>query len=171
MVITCKVICILFQVILLLVIEYSVELYGFDNCYLVKSVFLLRLSGLKCGCVCIYLRVGFWSMELYLLLEAFFREVNYVIRIYCTEYSFFSLKIINPKNIDKSILEILDQNRINIEVILLYFSTNQLKIQNKNILENSAQKLINLGSKINKYMNLIGQEMSVHLNFRTHNKT
>ena len=56
---------------------------------------------------------------------------------------FFSLKIINPQNIDKSILEILDQNRINIEVILLYFLTNQLKTQNKNILENLAQKLIN----------------------------
>ena len=56
---------------------------------------------------------------------------------------FFSLKISNPKNIDKSILEISDQNRINIEVTLLYFSTNQLKTQNKNILENSAQKLIN----------------------------
>ena len=49
----------------------------------------------------------------------------------------------NPKNIDKNILENSDQNRINIEVLLLYFSTNQLKTQNKNILENSAQKLIN----------------------------
>ena len=69
------------------------------------------------------------------------------------EYTFFSLKIINPQNIDKNILEISDQNRINIEVTLLYFSTNQLKTQNKNILEISAQKLINkeyLGSKINK---------------------
>ena len=28
------------------------------------------------------------------------------------EYTFFSLKIINPKNIDKNILEILDQNLI-----------------------------------------------------------
>ena len=60
------------------------------------------------------------------------------------EYTFvFSLKIINPQNIDENILENLDQNRINIEVTLLYFSTNQLKTQNKNILENSAQKLIN----------------------------
>ena len=42
-----------------------------------------------------------------------------------------------------NILEISDQNRIHIEVTLLYFSTNQLKTQNKNILENSAQKLIN----------------------------
>ena len=58
-------------------------------------------------------------------------------------YIFFSLKIINPKIVDKNILEIFDQNRINIEVTLLYFSTNQLKKQNKNILENSAQKLIN----------------------------
>ena len=49
------------------------------------------------------------------------------------EYTFFSLKIINPKNIDKNILEISDQNHINIEVTLLYFSTNQLKTQNKNI--------------------------------------
>ena len=39
---------------------------------------------------------------------------------------FFSLKIIN-KNIHKNILEILDKNRINIEVTFLYFSTNQLK--------------------------------------------
>ena len=72
---------------------------------------------------------------------------------YIIEYIFFSLKIINHKNIDKNILEISDQNRINIEITLLYFSTNQLKTQNKNILENSAQKLINriyLGSKINK---------------------
>ena len=58
------------------------------------------------------------------------------------EYTFFSLKIINPQNIDKNILEISDQNRINIEVILLDFSTNQLKTQNKNIPENSAQKRI-----------------------------
>ena len=56
---------------------------------------------------------------------------------------FFSLKIINSKNIDKNILENSDQNRINIEVTLLYFSTNLLKIQNKNILENLVQKLIN----------------------------
>ena len=54
----------------------------------------------------------------------------------------FSLRIINSKNINKNILEISDQNRINIKVTLLYFSTNQLKTQNKNILENSAQKLI-----------------------------
>ena len=44
---------------------------------------------------------------------------------------------------DKNILEISDQNHINIEVTLFYFSNNQLKIQNKNILENLAQKLIN----------------------------
>ena len=44
---------------------------------------------------------------------------------------------------NKNILEISDQNCINIEVTLLYFSTNQLKTQNKNILENSARKLIN----------------------------
>ena len=59
------------------------------------------------------------------------------------EYIFFSLKIINPKNTDKNILEISGQNRINIEVTFLYFSTNQLETQNKNIQENSAQKLIN----------------------------
>ena len=58
------------------------------------------------------------------------------------EYIFFSLKIINPKNIDKNILEISDQNCIKTEVTLLYFSTNQLKTRNKNILGNSAQKLI-----------------------------
>ena len=66
---------------------------------------------------------------------------------------FSSLKIINPKNIHKNILEILDLNRINIKVTFLYFSTSQLKTQNKNFLENSAQKLINrkfLGSKTNK---------------------
>ena len=57
---------------------------------------------------------------------------------------FFSLKIIKPKNIDKNIQEILDENHINIRVTLLYFSTNQLKTQNKNILENPAQKLINI---------------------------
>ena len=55
----------------------------------------------------------------------------------------FCLKIINPENIDKNILEISDQNRIKIEVTLLYFSTNQLNTQNRNIRENSAQKLIN----------------------------
>ena len=33
------------------------------------------------------------------------------------ENTYFSLKIINPKNIHKNILEISDQNRINIEVI------------------------------------------------------
>ena len=80
------------------------------------------------------------------------------------EYTFFSLKIIN-KNIHKNILEILDQNRISIEVTFLYFSTNQLETQNKNILSRMFffcsllnknipdQKLINrkyLGSKINK---------------------
>ena len=59
------------------------------------------------------------------------------------EYTFPSLEIINSTNIDKNILWISDQIRINIEVTLLYFSTNQLKTQNKNILENSAQKLIN----------------------------
>ena len=39
---------------------------------------------------------------------------------------------------NKNILEISDQNRINTKVTLLYFSTNQLKTQNKNIPENSA---------------------------------
>ena len=58
------------------------------------------------------------------------------------EYTFFSLKIIN-KNLHKNILKILDQNRISIEVTFLYFSTNQLKTENKNILENPDQKLIN----------------------------
>ena len=46
----------------------------------------------------------------------------------------------------------LDQNRIRIEIIFLYFSTNQLETY-KNILENLDQKLINrkfLGSKTNK---------------------
>ena len=41
-----------------------------------------------------------------------------------------------------NILGISDQNRINIEVTLLYFLTYQLKTQNKKILEDSAQKLI-----------------------------
>ena len=41
-----------------------------------------------------------------------------------------------------NILKTSDQNCINIEIILLYFSTNQLKTQNKNILENPTQKLI-----------------------------
>ena len=40
------------------------------------------------------------------------------------EHTFFSLKIIYSKNIHKNILEILDQNLINIEVTLLYFSIN-----------------------------------------------
>ena len=44
---------------------------------------------------------------------------------------------------NKIIWEISDQNNIDIEVTLLYFSPNLLKTQNKNILENSAQKLIN----------------------------
>ena len=44
---------------------------------------------------------------------------------------------------NKNILEISDQNRFNIEITPLYFSTNQLNTQNKNILENSVQKLIN----------------------------
>ena len=43
----------------------------------------------------------------------------------------------------KFFLSVTDQNRINIEVALLYFSTIHLKTQNKNILENSALKLIN----------------------------
>ena len=43
----------------------------------------------------------------------------------------------------KNIHEISDQIRINIEVTPLNFSANQLKTQNKNILENSVQKLIN----------------------------
>ena len=38
------------------------------------------------------------------------------------EYTFFNLKIINPQNIDKNILEISDQNRINIEVTLIFFN-------------------------------------------------
>ena len=37
------------------------------------------------------------------------------------EYTYFSLKITNPKSIDENILEISDQNRINTEVTLLYF--------------------------------------------------
>ena len=61
----------------------------------------------------------------------------------CYRKYIFSLKIINPQNIDKNILEISDQNRINIKVTFLYFSTNQLETQNKNILENPDQKLIN----------------------------
>ena len=68
------------------------------------------------------------------------------------EYTFFSPKISN-KNIYKNIVEILDQNRINIKATFLYFSTNQLETQNKNILENPDQKQSNrkyLGSKINK---------------------
>ena len=94
-----------------------------------------------------------------------------------TEYTFISLKIINPpSNRDKNILEISDQNRINFEVTVLYFSTNQLKTHNKNILENSAQKLINRKNIkapkwISNYTNLIGQEMSARLNFRTRNIT
>ena len=67
--------------------------------------------------------------------EEWFRNLVYRIHI------FLALK--NQKNIHKKILEISDQNHINIEVTLLYFSTNQLKTQNKNILENSPQKLIN----------------------------
>ena len=45
------------------------------------------------------------------------------------KYTFFSLKIINPQNIDKNILEISDQNRLNIEVTLLYFSIKQRETQ------------------------------------------
>ena len=71
------------------------------------------------------------------------KELTERIQKICNPYTFFSLKIINPQNINKNILEISDQNHINIEVTLLYFSTNQLKTQNKNIRENSAQKLIN----------------------------
>ena len=37
------------------------------------------------------------------------------------EYTIFSLKIMNPKNIHKNILEISDQNNINIEGTFLYF--------------------------------------------------
>ena len=92
------------------------------------------------------------------------------------EYTFFSLKIIDSKNTDENILEISDQNRINIGVTPLYFSTNQLKTENKNILENSAQKLINrkicmTPKWISNYSDPIGQEMSACLNFRTRNKT
>ena len=52
---------------------------------------------------------------------------------------------------NKSIQEISDQNCINLEVTILYFSTNQLKTQNKNILENLAQKLIS--RKIFRFQN------------------
>ena len=48
---------------------------------------------------------------------------------------------------DINIVEISDQNRINIEVTLLYFSTSQLKTQKKNILENLSQKLVNKKKK------------------------
>ena len=58
-------------------------------------------------------------------------------------FDVFYYNIINPKNISKHIQEISDQNQINIEITFLYFSTNQLKIQNKNIPENPPQKLIN----------------------------
>ena len=40
---------------------------------------------------------------------------------------FFSLKIINPKNRDKNIVEISDQNRINIKVTHLYFFNQSAK--------------------------------------------
>ena len=73
------------------------------------------------------------------LIQIIFKQIYLIL----LNRNFFRLKIINPKNIDKNIQEISDQNRINIEVILLYFSTNQLKTRNKNILENSAQKLFN----------------------------
>ena len=68
---------------------------------------------------------------------------NHLIELNIMEYTFFSLKIINPKNIRKNIQEISYQNRINIEITFLYFSTNQQKTQTTNILENPAQKLIN----------------------------
>ena len=42
-------------------------------------------------------------------------------------YIFLALEQSNLKTQNKSILEILDQNRINIKVTFLYFSTNQLK--------------------------------------------
>ena len=53
---------------------------------------------------------------------------------------------------NENILEISDPNCVNIVVTLLYFSTNQLKTQNKNIQGNPAQKLSEkyLGPKINK---------------------
>ena len=47
------------------------------------------------------------------------------------------------KVLRKNILEILDENPFNFEVTFLYFLTNLLKTQNKNIQENLAQKLIN----------------------------
>ena len=55
------------------------------------------------------------------------------------KYTLFIHEIINPKSIDKNVLKISNQNRINIEVTLLYFATNQWKAQNKNIQENSPQ--------------------------------
>ena len=90
-----------------------------------------------------------WTMEIFCMkiyyeIKPFkFNFNTFPNRCHLLEYTFFSLKIINSKNIDKNILEISDQNCINIEVTLLYFSTNQLKTQNKNIQENSTQKLIN----------------------------
>ena len=51
----------------------------------------------------------------------------------------------------KNILEILDQNRINIRVTVLYFSTHQPKTQNKNILEISDQNRIYIEVKFFLY--------------------
>ena len=43
------------------------------------------------------------------------------------EYTFFGLKIINPKNIHKNIPEISDQNRISIEVTFFIFFNQSAK--------------------------------------------
>ena len=115
-----------------------------------------------CSCIHMYLYIYSW-VYIYIYIYICVRIYRYSCVCVCVcmymhmctyiEYTFFNLEIINPKNMNKNIPEISDQNRINIEVTLLYFSTYQLKTQNKNILENLAEKLINrknFGAKINK---------------------
>ena len=79
MIVTCAVICKLYQVILLLVIEYSLLWYGFGCCFLVKSVFVLRVCISKC--VSFYFWVRFCTL---VGGRGFFiPEFDYIIKIYC----------------------------------------------------------------------------------------
>ena len=64
----------------------------------------------------------------FLLCHYYFYLLRVCILYTSIEYTFFSTEISN-KNIHKKILEILDQNRISIEVTFLYFSTNELKTE------------------------------------------
>ena len=95
-------------------------------CHMTRG--LLRVQFPRLVWIGMHTHVFFWLSWKYWsdLTLAGTLKICYMYRIHI-----FYLKIINPQNIHKNILEISDQNRVNIEVTLLYFSTNQLKTQKK----------------------------------------